>query len=649
MQPPKRGADISPFCYSEKDSADRFCRAANGTGRTTVRELVSLGLILASLGGGALAQDAIDGSAVETVAKPWTSLELNNDPDAFQFAVVSDNAGGPRWGIFSEAVAKLNLLQPEFVIGVGDYIEGYEDTREKLDRQWDEFMGYLSGLEAPFFFVPGNHDVGRPLWWETYTARFGAEYYHFVYRDVLFLCLSTNDAPEKSTGIGKEQIDYAARVLQDHQNVRWTLVFQHKPLWRDEGARGWGEVAELLKGRDCTVFSGHTHDYLSQEGDGISFVTLSTTGGGNPLRGAAYGELDQIAWVTMTGDGPRIANLALDGILDRDFRTPEKAKKLAAFSRGKVVSVTPVVLDSDTLASAASQLVIANPSETPLRMKVLFEPPAGVQVKPAAVATVVPGGARHEVQLKISTDDPIPMAEVQPLVLHWQANYDNDANQPSLELEGQSIITFDAPFTVPFRAEPPAIDGKLDDWASLPFNVEQPAHVYVNAPAWKGPQDCRFQFATGYDAENLYIAVRVFDDEPCFDGWKYWEDFVMIWLDARGSASDDPKTCVFSAIAGPEVSDEQGAEYEEGKVPEGLQSASVATEDGFEAEFAIPVSYVDERQQGQWQRVRLNISVSDFDRHDARDGATILSWRPQWFRSGDHPKSGVFVKGPGSE
>jgi hypothetical protein len=33
---------------------------------------------------------------------PWTSLKLNNDPDQFQFAVVSDRTGGHRDKIFSQ-------------------------------------------------------------------------------------------------------------------------------------------------------------------------------------------------------------------------------------------------------------------------------------------------------------------------------------------------------------------------------------------------------------------------------------------------------------------------------------------------------------------------------------------------------------------
>ncbi|MFN0195227.1 MAG: serine/threonine protein phosphatase, partial [Planctomycetaceae bacterium] len=55
---------------------------------------------------------------------PWTNLDLNNRRENFQFAIVTDRTGGARAGIFESAVPKINLLQPEFVISVGDLIEG---------------------------------------------------------------------------------------------------------------------------------------------------------------------------------------------------------------------------------------------------------------------------------------------------------------------------------------------------------------------------------------------------------------------------------------------------------------------------------------------------------------------------------------------
>src|SRR5215467_13160288 len=63
---------------------------------------------------------------------PWTNLRLNNDPDDFQFAIVSDRTGGHRARVFSQAVEQLNLLQPEFVLSVGDLIVGYTDKADRL-------------------------------------------------------------------------------------------------------------------------------------------------------------------------------------------------------------------------------------------------------------------------------------------------------------------------------------------------------------------------------------------------------------------------------------------------------------------------------------------------------------------------------------
>src|SRR5207244_9916688 len=87
---------------------------------------------------------------------PWTRTDLNNDRDEFQFAIVSDRTGGHRSKIFSQAIARLNLLQPEFVVSVGDLIEGGGNDTKRLNTQWQEFDGYVAQLHMPFFYVPGN-------------------------------------------------------------------------------------------------------------------------------------------------------------------------------------------------------------------------------------------------------------------------------------------------------------------------------------------------------------------------------------------------------------------------------------------------------------------------------------------------------------
>ena len=71
-------------------------------------------------------------------AKPWTSGNFRNDPGNFQFVIIGDRSGGANIeGTFNLAMEQLNLLQPEFVINVGDLIEGYSDVEEELTGEWD--------------------------------------------------------------------------------------------------------------------------------------------------------------------------------------------------------------------------------------------------------------------------------------------------------------------------------------------------------------------------------------------------------------------------------------------------------------------------------------------------------------------------------
>ena len=130
-------------------------------------------------------------------AKPWTSEDFANDPDSFQFAIIGDRTGGANPnGTYEKAIEQLNWLQPEFVMSVGDYIEGYTAKPEVMKAQWDEFDGIVAKLQMPFFFVRGNHDINTPITRPAWTERRGPDYYFFRYKDVLFIALDTEGVEE---------------------------------------------------------------------------------------------------------------------------------------------------------------------------------------------------------------------------------------------------------------------------------------------------------------------------------------------------------------------------------------------------------------------------------------------------------------------
>jgi len=262
-------------------------------------------------------------------ARPWTSARPNTAPDQFQFAIMADRAGGIRPGVFEKGVECLNSLQPEFVMCIGDLIEGDAKTVELLDGEWDEFDAIVQELDMPFFYVPGNHDLGKAeLPAETKLAkwreRYGRSYYHFMYRGVLFLCMNSEDSDGGQ--VSDAQLEYIHDTLKTHKNARWTFIFMHKPLWTPNWEAQWKLVEPLLKGRSYTVFAGHTHDFEKCVRDGRAHYILATTGGSSKLRGVEEGEFDGVVWVTMKHDGPRIVNLKLDGFLPDDFRMSQPAK-----------------------------------------------------------------------------------------------------------------------------------------------------------------------------------------------------------------------------------------------------------------------------------------------------------------------------------
>lgn len=271
-----------------------------------------------------------EGFDIEVQEKnPWTFLKANADPAQFQFAIVSDRTGGHRAGVFSRAVRQINLLQPEFVMSVGDLIEGSRDM-DTNRRQWAEFNGFVKQLQMPFFYVPGNHDANTVGASDTWKEIHGRRMYHFAYKGCLFVCINTSDegaedprqdASYRTPRITEGQRKLVARALTQYPGARHTFLFMHHPVWnqKDLAKSGWLELEKLMGDRLYTAFCGHVHVFHKFIRNGRNLYQLATTGGGSSMRGAEYGEIDQVAWVTMKEKGPVISHIGLHGIYRDDL------------------------------------------------------------------------------------------------------------------------------------------------------------------------------------------------------------------------------------------------------------------------------------------------------------------------------------------
>ena len=296
-----------------------------------------------------------------TPSTPWSYEPKGEGAGDFTFAIISDLYSGEREGVFEVAVEQINLLRPEFILSIGDLIDGGTEDANELKKQFDHFDNRVAKAKAPFFHVGGNHDLTNLVMRKFWEERYGRRYYHFLYQDVLFLMMDSEDyneqrmqeiylaraeaikvldgehpelaqemeyfkMPERVSGeIGAEQSAYFEKVIAENPDVRWTFILMHKPVWQREGVGNLSKIEAALKGKNFTVINGHFHSYSHRQIEGHDYMILGTTSGGqNPKDPNAF---DHITLVNFADGEPAIATLRMDGILDKTGKIPLDGEK----------------------------------------------------------------------------------------------------------------------------------------------------------------------------------------------------------------------------------------------------------------------------------------------------------------------------------
>ncbi len=609
--------------------------------------------------------------ALGKLSSPWTGTKLNNDPNNFQFAIVSDRTGGVRPGIFETAVEKLNLLQPEFVMSVGDLIMGYTAKNTVLDQQWDEFESLVAKLTMPFFYVPGNHDMANPTEKAKWRERFGPNYYHFKYGNVLFLCLDTEDAGHGA--LSKEQLAYFEKALKDNQDVRWTLVFMHRPIWAFDGVRnlsaenedqrellkktGWLAMENALKGRKHTVYAGHLHDYTKFVRNDSKYFILASTGGGSALRGVHnHGEFDEVVWITMTDDGPIMANLLLDGILDENLRTDDVSVLVRTMLRN-AVAARVAVTEPLPFGSAPLTMRLNNESTMPLTLN--LQPPAGdIHFEPTSTTVTLPPKSSKDFDFTVDGSKAFNEVQLKGLKMPWTGTY-SPKDKPKIQVSSNAAIVFDPTRVSAQAVAGTAVDGNFDEWTDL-WSDRQGFYTVVGAKkAWGGMADASLEVASQFDDDFVYVAARVKDDSlvPVKGGKFKKSDHAVLFLapiyanDMTSSTATAAGTNVIDVttsssnvairvMAGPSDDPTSGVIRILGE--HAINAACVNTPGGYQIEMAVPVELLNETTGEAWTKFALNVKINDRDTKGSKQAE--LWWKPDWDKQKGSPKNGWFVR-----
>ncbi|REK22621.1 MAG: hypothetical protein DWQ42_16690 [Planctomycetota bacterium] len=594
---------------------------------------------------------------------PWSDKPVLDDPNRFQIAIMTDRTGGHRPGVWMKGVRAVNRLRPDFVMSVGDLIEGYTEDQAQVEREWQEFLGFIEKMEMKFFFVAGNHDVTNPMMHRVWREHFGPTYYSFDYKGVHFICLCSEDPNFR---IGDEQLEWLAADLEKARDARWTLVFLHKPLWfiseryisfGIKDGTNWKPVEKLLYGRKHTVFAGHTHFYSEFHRNGTKFYQLATTGGGSQLRGVPYGEFDHIMWLTMEDDGPRVVNLLLDGIVAADEVTEEKLARFRNFLAQAKIEVAPILLDEqrEGLTEGRIDVRLTNQFDRPIQVAGKIEglPLRGLTVDPVELELEAGPGESKSLSVKVQFGETIPFAELEQTVFRAQvasvltddeaaAADVNQADEPvrPLRTEQTVPVVIDRRYPCATLAAEVSIDGDLDEWGELAHRTPTPPVLLGPAGQWQGNDDASLAFSFARDDKFLYLAARVTDDRVLD------KDELMLMIDGRPIAVRSRQNSFFVGCYRamfPAV--ERNGEFDVfqfNERPTKCRAAVKRVEGGYVVEAALPLELVTGPQGDDWHSFQCTPVALDVD--DPQEQPVGVAWRGTQALRRSNKNFGHFVK-----
>lgn len=436
-----------------------------------------------------------------------------------RFAVIGDRTGGHDPGIHGRIIDEIERLRPDFIVGVGDMIEGYGSDTVAVEREWAEYKRLLKPLTMPVHLIPGNHDIWDDASERLYKRLVGEPHYSFNVGDVHFLVLDTSRWDSSST-FPAAQLEWVRGDLAASANAAYTFALFHKPYWIETVAEGAPDPIHDLfvqYGVDA-VFTGHYHAYFSGEFDDILYTSVGSSGGGcEPgLTGLEY----HFTWVTLDDRGISIAPIKMGAVLPWDevsaglFRYAERVEE-------KGLDIERLRVGRATVAPEARiEVTVANfDTSQSLVGSLKWEIPKGWAVRPKTLPVQIAASETHTASFSISGVGPLYPAPT------LSVEYPYTGDKRFTVTKTLSIVRS---VHAPKASTPPAVDGMIRE----PHWLDSVSEFYGPDGSPVVTEPVEFYFT--WDDSNLYVAaeckesdlgslVAVVEDH---DGPVYGEDCV---------------------------------------------------------------------------------------------------------------------------
>lgn len=561
-------------------------------------------LLLASLPVGLHGQFRYDGHICggDTLRRPYSAVPSVSG-ETYRFAVIADRCGGERPGVFRSGAERVREYAPDFVLSVGDQIDGYTTDREHAMRQWEEFDTLRRLFGAPLFHLPGNHDYSNRELAALWDERFGCSYYGFRIGSSLFLMLNSEEPlGEGRTGISDRQAAYFASMLARERSDGPLFVVMHTPLWVTGRDPNYNRLEALFLERNATVFSGHTHRYYHACKKGRPHYNLATLGGDSPMRGVPMGEFDHFMLVEVHDGKVSVRNISVDGTpLPLDAVDEQSRVPVELLAAEKWLDVIPTVADGPRTECLETGLVLANPSEEPLRVTMQAPRIPGGRIEPETCIREVAPRSNDTVPLRIRFDSPQETDALPPIRIICRGSYHIGGREVAASAEKRWLIDC----IRRCGSEPTAV------------RVEDPFYVH-EVWDWHSVRDGSFRFEVRLDADDrIALRITTADDNLITDpDPKRLQDRIVV---------------LFTPEGGPT----QRIELTAGRSAEAPYRAECrAVENGLEARLSLPAKGL--------RRFNLNIGFVDCDNR-LNTKPSQLWWRPWEMRANDRADYGTFL------
>ncbi|MES2005594.1 MAG: metallophosphoesterase [Bacteroidota bacterium] len=576
------------------------------------------------------AQEKVAGKQKNISSVPFPHLPFNNDTGKIQFAIISDLWGGNRPGVFEDAVSKIELLQPQFVMSVGDLINGATYDTLLIDKQRDAFEQSIRPLTMPFFYVPGNHDIGNPVMEKQWIKRLGNPYYSFVYKNALFLVINTEDGGHG--GIGDQQIEYFKTAIYDNPKVRWTFLFMHRPVWQGLNGKeeGYEKIEALLQDRNYTLFSGHHHTYVNLVKNGRKHFVLGSTGGGSDLRGEKYGEFDHITMVTLGKEEPKIVNLALNGIVKEDVVNEKTFPLTQTLIDENWMHIRPVVSEQQWEKTITAQIEFENTNAVPLVVSGNLCAKNGYHISPCNIDITIAPKQKISQQIVIANKNNmrIDLAKLSSIDLTLNGSYMYNNTSYLIPATKKLLLSWKLP--VPdkkniYKPVSKTFHG-IDTSAMIPLNNPE----YLDRKwYWSGTKDAFVRFKLEKEGGYIHIVALVTDDQWVLSDKGQKDVFYLDLENADGGHN--------RIVVSPD-SDQFNIEGKGTLRNEDVVLKRYFTDSILLMDYRISVDKLRKKDHS----VRINIGYRDQDNQPDKQYA-VFFWKPVWETIGDYKNSGSFL------